>query len=224
MGCSACGTCSSCGNECTRCVHCGEWTCRTCEVARVRRERKQLRAEDSRAVSRGARGRDGEPSSGASALMQCYRSIPWRSASRSQTRSPRPASDRDDRRSLGEGRDRGPGPFWRNTRFTMTRTAGRLASGAGVPVGLTPDQAYRIGASIRGDRGWSAGELGAIGRSRSGPGYRSPFAHAVRVPPRRAGRPLCDRCMRQRPGERIRCVSCQRRVGPGCTPGCLLVE
>ena len=38
------------------------------------------------------------------------------------------------------------------------------------------------------------------------------------------GRPLCQRCRRQRPASRIRCLSCARRVGPGCTPGCLLVE
>ena len=46
--------------------------------------------------------------------------------------------------------------------------------------------------------------------------------------PSRAGarraRALCARCLRQRPGERIRCLSCNRRVGPGCTPGCLLAE
>ena len=40
----------------------------------------------------------------------------------------------------------------------------------------------------------------------------------------RGARALCERCLRQRPGERIRCLSCNRRVGPGCTPGCLLVE
>ena len=38
------------------------------------------------------------------------------------------------------------------------------------------------------------------------------------------GRPLCQRCRRQRPASRVQCISCARRVGPGCTPGCLLVE
>ena len=77
-------------------------------------------------------------------------------------------------------------------------------------------------------RASSSGELGAIGRSRSGTAFPSPYAQAaVRPPPvrpPRRGRQLCDRCRRQRPGDRIRCVRCQRRVGPGCTPGCLLVE
>ena len=57
----------------------------------------------------------------------------------------------------------------------------------------------------------------------------SPFAHAAsarpqQVRPPRRGRPWCERCVRQRPGERIRCLRCQRKVGPGCVPGCLLVE
>ena len=82
-------------------------------------------------------------------------------------------------------------------------------------------------AAFRHRRATSSGELGAIGRSSSSTAFPSPYAHAARPPqvrPPRRGRPLCDRCLRQRPGDRIRCVRCQRKVGPGCTPGCLLVE
>ena len=52
-------------------------------------------------------------------------------------------------------------------------------------------------------------------------------------PPRRerrrgggGGRPFCGGCKKQRPGERVFCLAlnCHRRVGPGCTPGCLRTE
>ena len=150
--------------------------------------------------------------------MERFLSIPWRRRSRSRTRSPRPAASQESSPSI----ERAYG-----TRFARTEAADRLVRGRSLPVGLLPEQLDRVKTAIRaGYRALSAGELGAKGRARTGPGFRSPFAHAARVPPRRAwqARPLCERCRRQRPGERIRCILCQRRVGPGCTPGCLLVE
>ena len=91
---------------------------------------------------------------------------------------------------------------------------------------------YNARARSRANRGRSStgGEAAASGLTPEGSACPSPFAHAaaaarpVQVRPPRGGRPLCERCVRQRPGDRVRCLRCQRRVGPGCTPGCLLVE
>ena len=90
---------------------------------------------------------------------------------------------------------------------------------------------YTARARSRARRGRSAteGEAAASGLTPEGTAYPSPFAHAaparpLPVGPPQRGRPVCGRCRRQRPGERIRCLRCQRKVGPGCTPGCLLVE
>ena len=38
------------------------------------------------------------------------------------------------------------------------------------------------------------------------------------------GGPLCERCRQRRPGRRIRCLQCSKRVGSGCPPDCLLRE
>ena len=90
---------------------------------------------------------------------------------------------------------------------------------------------YTARARSRARRGRSSteGEAAASGLTPEGTACPSPFAHAaaaqpLQVRPPRRGRPLCERCVRQRPGERIRCLRCQRKVGPGCVPGCLLVE
>ena len=130
-------------------------------------------------------------------------------------------------------------------RFATTAVADRIAWRQSVPVGMSPGRLQYLrstawsswkryplsvagAAAFQRRRASSSDELGAIGRSRSGTAFPSPYAHAARPPPvrppRRGGRQFCDRCLRQRPGDRIRRVRCQRRVGPGCTPGCLLVE
>ena len=90
---------------------------------------------------------------------------------------------------------------------------------------------YTARARSRASRGRSSteGEAAVSGLTPEGTACPSPFAHAAaarpsQVRPPRRGRPLCERCARQRPGERTRCLRCQRKVGPGCTPGCLLVE
>ena len=81
---------------------------------------------------------------------------------------------------------------------------------------------YTARARSRASRGRSSteGEAAVSGLTPEGTACPSPFAHAaaaqpsqVRLP--RRGRPLCERCARQRPGERIRCLRCQRKVGPG---------
>ena len=56
-----------------------------------------------------------------------------------------------------------------------------------------------------------------------------PSQHRSRSRRRRGGgggRPFCGGCGKQRPGERVFCLApnCHRRVGPGCTPGCLRTE
>ena len=69
-------------------------------------------------------------------------------------------------------------------------------------------------------KGKGAGVAGGSGNGNGPPGDGdTPLCEGAR-----GARALCERCLRQRPGERIRCLSCNRRVGPGCTPGCLLVE
>ena len=165
----------------------------------------------------------------------------WRARSRSRTRSPEPAPAREDLVSLELPYEPDGLP---RMRFAWTAVADRIAWRRSVPVGMSSSQLGQLrdtiwaswkryplsvggAAALRRLRASSSGELGASGRSRSGTGLSSPYAHAARPPPVRPprwGRPLCDRCLRQRPGDRIKCVLCQRRVGPGCTPGCLLVE
>ena len=105
-----------------------------------------------------------------------------------------------------------PGPFRIGNHLTRARSSLRV-----------------ISSRAREARSSTEGEAAASGLTPEGAACPSPFAHAaaalpLQVRPPRRGRPLCERCVRQRPGERIRCLRCQRKVGPGCAPGCLLVE
>ena len=171
--------------------------------------------------------------SGASELMRRYLSTPWRRHRGDQAYGPlrlrTTGSEREPGARVRTPTEGGDCDAGRRVSLeplspgTITRIARRRQE----LIGVRPDQMARLRRSQRGPRRpESEGEQGASSRSRSSAGFGSPYAHAVRLHPRgpSRSRPLRGRCRRQRPGERIRYLMCQRHVGPGCAPGCLLTE